>query len=712
MRQVFTVGRGQFENIGDAVLRRQLVGWAREAGALHVYVGQSPPGYDECLGLQAGDRAYRDFGPFYRAALRAALRGPAAYVFKPGEVQLTLVGMKEHLVVVPLLALLRLRGGRAVRVGVGARGFAPLPRALMMPSVLLSDLTRWRDDATAAYMRVGAAMPDLAFGEGSDDATLADPGAVRDRLVISLRGGRPGLPAPSPEALEGVRDFARRRGLEVLAVTQVLEDDERSHELAAALGGRVLGWPGATGHHEHEAALREEYRRTALVVSDRLHVVIGAFTEGAAPAAGQVRPSAKLERHLSTVGVHDVALDLASTDAAAVSRRLDELLDRREESLALLAAARQRLEGVRTEVLDVLTGPRRPAAARHRVRRRGGERPVVHHLGRAGEVAGGMTQVLNGYLAGGFDRVDTALLTTRADPGDHLASVRLALRAALEVLRLPRGRSVVAAHLSGGGSFVREGLLLRLAHARGLATAAHLHGSSFVAFARRHPRLVRWVLSGADRVVSLSEASSAVAAAAVPAHRVHLVPNAVRLGGTAEGEDLVVFGGSVGRRKGVDVLLAAWSQVRAPGWRLAVAGPVLEPEVVSGAAGSVDLLGAVPHAELLRLLERSRAAVLPSRDEAMPVFVLEAMARGNAVVATDVGGVAAVLGAGRGLVVPPGDVEALRDALQRVVSDAGLREQLSGAAHEAARAEFSTDVVFPQLQEVWLGALDDRAARA
>ncbi|WP_432524052.1 glycosyltransferase [Kineococcus sp. SYSU DK006] len=712
MGQVFTVGRGQYENIGDAILRRQLIDWVRDAGPLHVYVGRSPAGYDECLGLRPGDRGYRSLAAWYRAALREALRGGASYVFKPGEIQLTLAGMKEHLVVVPLLAVLRARGGRAVRVGVGARSFAPLPRALMRPSIALSDLTRWRDDATAAYMRTGASMPDLAFGEGSADEELAVP-RRRDALVLSLRGDGE-RPYPSPQALAGLREHAERHGLSIWTVTQVLKDDERSHRLARDLGGQVLGWPGATGHHEHEAALRELYRRTELVVSDRLHVVIGAFTEGAVPVAGLVRPAPKLERHLSTIGVHDVALDLSADDAGAVAERLEQLSARREELFELLAQARTRLGAVREEVLEVLRSagtPRRPGAAARRERRAQRQRPTVYHLGRAGEVAGGMTQVLNGYLAATFDRVDVDLLTTRGDPGDLVASVRRGARAALTVARLPRGRSVVAAHLSAGGSFLREGALMRLAHARGLATVAHLHGSSFVAFAERNPRPVRWVLGAADHVVSLSSATSTVAQEALPASRVHLVPNAVRLGGPAPKEDLVVFGGAVGRRKGVDVLLEAWRQVRAPGWELVIAGPVVEPELLRDLEG-VRVVGALPHDELLSLLERSRVAVLPSRDEAMPVFVLEAMARSNAVVATDVGGVAPVLAGGRGLVVPPGDVEALRGALQQVVSDSSLREDLAGAARTAANDTYSTDAVYPRLEDVWLSALDRRLAPA
>lgn len=704
MIHVFTIGQGQHENIGDALLRRQLLDWVREVGALHVFVGPAPPGYDEALGLGPHDVSYRDLGRWYRAALRSAARGEAVYVFKPGEIQLTLLGMKEHLAMVPLLAVLRLRGGRAVRVGVGARSFAPLPRALMGPSIWLSDITRWRDDATASYMRAGAAMPDLGFGEGSSDEQLAQP-RLRDALVVSLRG-EDGRPYPSPAALEGLRTFARQRGLTVWAVTQVLQDDDRTRQLAADLGGEVLPWPSATAHDEHEAALRRLYRRTEAVVSDRLHVVIAAYTEGAVPVAGLVRPAPKLERHLSTIDVHDVGLDLSATSSTEVVQRLEQLVSRREEVFERLAAARRRLDQVRADVLEVLRSAGSPRS-QHRLR---AAKPTVHHLGRAGDVAGGMTQVLNGYLRWDFGRVDVDLLTTRGDPGDVTTSVRLSTAAALRIVRLPRSSSVVAAHLSGGGSFLREGLLLRLARARGLATVAHLHGSSFAAFASRRARLVGWVLGAADRVVSLSDETSAVVQRTLPPHRVHLVPNAVTMGASAaQEEDLVVFGGAVGRRKGVDVLLRAWAQVDAPGWRLAVAGPVLEPDVVAGAGDDVQLLGAVPHEDLLHLLERSKVAVLPSRDEAMPVFVLEAMARGNAVVATDVGGVAPVLDGGRGMLVAAGDVEGLRDALQALVSDGALRRRLALTAWEAAGREFSADAVYPRLEDVWLAAFEERA---
>lgn len=338
-------------------------------------------------------------------------------------------------------------------------------------------------------------------------------------------------------------------------------------------------------------------------------------------------------------------------------------------------------------------------------------RPAVVHLGRIGDVAGGMTQVLNGYLAWSFPRVDVEVLTTRGEPHDLHAGLTAAPRAAAALRQRDPASTVVVAHLSYRGSFVREGALLRLAAARGMGTVAHLHGSSFARFAARHPGLTGWVLRAADRVVSLSDESTEVAARFVPRERVVLVPNAIPPGNPGAKEDLAVFGGAVSHRKGVDVLLAAWEQAAAPGWELVVAGPVRDPEVVREGVPGVRFAGALPHAELMALLDRSRVAVLPSREEAMPMFVLEAMARENCVVSTDVGGIAAVLGGGRGVVVPAGDVGALRTALAGVLTDAALRDRLAAAGRAAFDAGYSAATVFTRVEDLWLAALADGARR-
>ena len=97
-------------------------------------------------------------------------------------------------------------------------------------------------------------------------------------------------------------------------------------------------------------------------------------------------------------------------------------------------------------------------------------------------------------------------------------------------------------------------------------------------------------------------------------------------------------------------------------------------------------VGFVPHDELGPYYERAAVVCVPSRREGYGVAAREAMAYGKAIVSTGVGGLADAIDDGvTGLVVPPGDVAALRAALEQLLGDAGLREPArSGRAREGA----------------------------
>jgi glycosyltransferase involved in cell wall biosynthesis len=240
---------------------------------------------------------------------------------------------------------------------------------------------------------------------------------------------------------------------------------------------------------------------------------------------------------------------------------------------------------------------------------------------------------------------------------------------------------------------------------------AQLHGSSFADFARKRPGLVGSVLRAADVVLTLSAQSHAAAVEFVPGERVVLAPNAVADGAVREIENLVVFGGAVSKRKGVDVLVAAWERLapQHPLWKLVIAGPIAD-QPISVLAGC-EFVGPLSHDEVMELLERSAIAVLPSRDEAMPMFILEAMARTNCVVATRVGGVPAVLAGGAGVLVEPGDVDALEAALRQAMTDAPWRAKKADLARSAFETNYSAAAVFPLVERSWNAALDRRSDR-
>lgn len=752
MRDIFAVGRGQYENIGDVLLRRPLLDWAREAGRLHVYVGASPEGYDEGLGLQPEDIVYRSFPAWYRALLTAAAAGAADSLYKPGEIQLTLVGMKEHIAMLPAAALVRARGGRVARIGAGARNFAPLPRALMWPSNALSNYTRWRDDRTADYLGFGAAMPDLGFSEGLDDEALEEaihaPG--RELLVVSLREDAEVAPRPYPgEAwFEGVRDAAERLGLQIVVVTQITVDQARSERLAEDLGAELVGWSDPAAFAAQERRLREVYRRTSVVVSDRLHVAIAGFTEGAAPVGSQFNDDDKIERHFSTIGVTGVAQNASGRSAGEISDHIVARTEARADDLRALVAARAHLHAVRDDLHRLLR--REGAASRPALRptspfgrvwrrfsrthrdigarptppptaaaagsvvppgpaRRSGA-PIVWHVGRAGDIPGGMTQVINAYLGWTFDAADVDVLVSRGDPGDHLTALRrfAAARAKLSAIAHDKEQpAAIVVHLSERGSFLREGHLARHAARLGLPVIAHLHGADFAAFAAQHPATVARVLGVSAHVISLSEESTEIAAGIVGADRVTLVPNAIPAGGEAVKRRTIVFGGVVSHRKGIDVLQEAWRRVAPahPEWELLIAGPVRDEHLVDRTLPQARFLGSVKHDDLMALLDEAAVAVLPSRDEAMPMFILEALARRACVVSTTVGGIPAVLGDEHGVLTEPGDVDALARALGAVLAGDDLRERLADRGHARFLAEYSAEAVFPRVEQIWLAPL-------
>lgn len=325
---------------------------------------------------------------------------------------------------------------------------------------------------------------------------------------------------------------------------------------------------------------------------------------------------------------------------------------------------------------------------------------TIWHVGGLGDYPGGVSQVIRGYVEYPSARFKSRALISRTTQRGILSKLVKLAMAAFTVARMPSS-DVLVAHLSQQGSFLREGLLLILARSRRLPTVAHLHGSSFGQFAIRHPNVVRFVLKRARTVIVISqEAHDIVVRLRVPGPIV-LIPNAVPVGRAKSWQRTAVFGGAISNRKGVDVLLRAWEATRdIAGWNLALCGP-LEMDLRSFHLEGVNVLGVVPNDELIDILQQSSIAVLPSRAETMPMFVLEAMAHYNAVVSTPVGAVADVLSGGAGHIVPLEDPVALSAALRRLMLDDKYRSRLARTAYQRAKNCYSLEAVMPRLEEAW-----------
>ena len=130
-----------------------------------------------------------------------------------------------------------------------------------------------------------------------------------------------------------------------------------------------------------------------------------------------------------------------------------------------------------------------------------------------------------------------------------------------------------------------------------------------------------------------------------------------------------LFVGSVGARKGVPLLLQAWRSLQARDAELWIAGPILDCHTRSiPPLPGLRLLGKVPHRELPGLLREADVFVFPSYFEGFGLVLLEALATGLPVIATEATAAPDLIADGvEGYIVPTGNVEALRNALGRFI---------------------------------------------
>jgi glycosyltransferase involved in cell wall biosynthesis len=186
----------------------------------------------------------------------------------------------------------------------------------------------------------------------------------------------------------------------------------------------------------------------------------------------------------------------------------------------------------------------------------------------------------------------------------------------------------------------------------------------------------------------------------LPRDRVHVVEPGVDPAALAQGSETagaLLSVAAVIPDKGHDVLVDALARLTGLSWQCLCAGSLeRDPAFVErlrrrvldgGMRGRVRFSGAQTEADLASSYAAADVLVLPSRAETYGMVIAEALARGLPVVAAEVGGVPEALGHGAdgtlpGLLVPPGDPAALRDALRAWLEDAGLRRRLRRAARE------------------------------
>ena len=167
--------------------------------------------------------------------------------------------------------------------------------------------------------------------------------------------------------------------------------------------------------------------------------------------------------------------------------------------------------------------------------------------------------------------------------------------------------------------------------------------------------------------------------------------------------EFVLFVGDLRPMKGLDVLLEAYRRMRSPMPLVLIGKPW--PDTPALIPSGVEVHHRWPNTAVAAAWQRSTIAVAPSLwSEPFGMVVIEAMAAGTPVIGARVGGIPEIIEDGvSGVLVPPGDPDALRTALEALIADEPRRMRMGDAAVRRA-ALFSAANVVPQIESIYRGA--------
>ncbi len=274
---------------------------------------------------------------------------------------------------------------------------------------------------------------------------------------------------------------------------------------------------------------------------------------------------------------------------------------------------------------------------------------------------------------------------------------------------------VVHMTTSGQLATIRDIQMLKLTKKKKIPSVYHLHFGRIPEIAKNNTsewKRIKRAMLLASKVIAIDNKTYAAIQEYLPDANVCYVPNPfdiTKMEGLMQqvGEHReVIYVGWIIKTKGVEELLAAWDEVRKgyPDWNLRLIGPYDETYYTNlknrFSFEQVIFDGEQAHDKAMTTLAQTSIFILPSYTEGFPNVVLEAMALQKPIVATDVGAIPDML-QDCGVVVPAKNTQAIVGALNCLLADKTLREELGVKAKEKLLREYTLEKVVNEYKDIW-----------
>ncbi len=343
-------------------------------------------------------------------------------------------------------------------------------------------------------------------------------------------------------------------------------------------------------------------------------------------------------------------------------------------------------------------------------------------LGNDPSVKGGITSVISQLLAHDWNSegIDMKFIPTYVETNNvrKILFFAKALRRINKELKTNKP-DVVHMHMSYKGSFTRKFFLHKLCKKNNIPDIIHLHGSEFKKWFDesddKKKEQIQTLLKESAGFIVLGDKWNKAVKEIEPKTNTVVVSNTVHIPDyTVEWKQpfTVLFMGVLIKRKGVaDLINAIYllnKENKLDNVRLVIAGSGAEEAELKamctqfGLDNYIEFAGWTAGEKKEKLFRESQMLVLPSYNEGLPIAILEAISCGMPVVATNVGDISsAVIDGENGYLIEPGDVLAIKQAIEKIVWDLEVFNKMVTASRQLAESGFSDEKYFSCINDLY-----------